>query len=112
MEVHPHHTLAALESLYRAESDALRARNLRIVILAKQGWPAPDIGRALGLSRRVVQDWVYAYNKRGLPGLEDERGAPPKPLLTAALLVVRKRMSSSAYSCSISSHDWVCQVFP
>jgi len=82
MEVQSHHSLAALEKLYRAEPIALLARNLRLVILAKRGWPAPDIGLALGLTRRVVQRWVYAYNKEGLPGLEDDRGAPPKPLLT------------------------------
>ena len=69
MEVQSHHSLAALEKLYRAESNALLARNLRLVILAKRGWPAPGIGLALGLTRRVVQRWVYAYNKEGLPGL-------------------------------------------
>jgi transposase len=82
MEVESHHSLAALEKLYRAESNAMRARNLRLIILAKQGWPATDIELALGLTRRVVQRWVYAYNKEGLPGLEDDRGAPSKPLLT------------------------------
>ena len=57
-------------------------RNLRLIILAKQGWTAPVIGMALALSRRVVQQRVYDYNEHGLEALREQRGAPPQSLLT------------------------------
>jgi len=86
MDVANHLTLAQLQQLERKERDAYRARGLRIVILARQGWTAPDIGLAMGLSRRAVQDRVYAYNAEGLAGLSDERGTALQPLLERAEL--------------------------
>lgn len=62
MDVTNHLTFAQLQQLERKEPDAYRARGLRLVILARQGWPAPDIGLSVGFSRRAVQDRVYAYN--------------------------------------------------
>ncbi len=36
----------------------------------------------MDLSRRVVQQRVYDYNEQGLSALEEQRGTPPRPLLT------------------------------
>src|SRR4051794_38865864 len=60
------------DSLQRLHEAAKQCRNTRTwprvqaVSLAKQGDTAPDIARALGLSRRAVQTWVAAYNRGGL----------------------------------------------
>lgn len=71
-----HHTLEELVTLERVERDAAQAKRMRIVILAMQGWTAPAIGMAVGLTRRVCQEWVYRYNDDGLDGLREQRGRP------------------------------------
>ncbi|MBA4030900.1 MAG: hypothetical protein C0478_08415 [Planctomyces sp.] len=45
-----------------------------IVILGIEGWTAPAIARAVGLSRRICQRWAARYNDRGLEGFDDHRG--------------------------------------
>lgn len=81
MDVADHLTLEQLQQLERKEQDVYRAKSLRIVILARQGWPAPQICMAVGLTRRAVQERVYAYNSKGLAGLSDERGTATATLL-------------------------------
>ena len=84
MDVVDHASLVELQSRQRAEKDAYVARNLQIVVLALQGWTAPAIAMAVGLTRRVVQERVYAYNEHGLAALQEQRGAPAQPLLSPA----------------------------
>jgi len=52
---------------------------VQAIVLAKQGDTAPEIARALGVSRRAVQAWVAAYNRAGLEALPDRPhpGRPP-----------------------------------
>lgn len=83
MEVKDHALLATLQARQRVEKNAYVARNFQIVILALQGWTAPAIAMAVGLTRRVVQERVYAYNEHGFAALEEQRGAPAQPLLSA-----------------------------
>ncbi|MBX3435424.1 MAG: helix-turn-helix domain-containing protein [Pirellulales bacterium] len=68
MEVKDHLPLEELKRLERIEKDADRARRLRILILAVEGWTAPAVGMAVGLSRRICQRWVRRYNEEGLAG--------------------------------------------
>ena len=82
MDVSNRLTIAELEAHQKQAKDAYFYRNLRIIVLAKLGWPAPDIGMAVGLSRRVVQQHVDDYNEHGIAALKEQRGAPPEPLLT------------------------------
>lgn len=82
MEVVVHCSLDELKKLHRAEQDVQRARKLQIVILAMQGWTAPAVATAVGLTRRVVQSHVSAFNRLGLDSIDEQRGAPPQPLLT------------------------------
>jgi transposase len=74
MEVRDHLTLEALMCLEKNEPQARRAKRLRIIILAIQGFTAPGIALSLGLSRRAVQEWVARFNREGLRGLDDRRG--------------------------------------
>ncbi len=83
MQVEGHLSLSELKRLERCEKDADRARRLRIVILGMEGWTAPAVGMAVGLSRRVGQTWVARYNAGGLDGLEDQRGSYERITLTA-----------------------------
>ena len=54
------------------------------IVLAKQGDTAPDIARALGVSRRAVQTWVAAYNRGGLDALPDRPHPGRAPILPRA----------------------------
>jgi transposase len=82
MDVSNHLPLAELQRRQRAEKDAYVARNLQIIVLALQGWTAPAVAMAVGLTRRVVQQRVYDYNEHGPAFLEEQRGAPLQPLLS------------------------------
>jgi len=75
--------LEELKRLECVEQDADRARRLRIIILGIEGWTAPAVAMAVGLSRRICQRWVARYNKEGLAGLEDRRGQEPRWPLSA-----------------------------
>jgi transposase len=82
MEVVGHLPVEELKRLERAEKDAGRSRRLRIVILGLEGWTAPAVAKAVGLTRRICQRWVARYNAEGLAGLEDRRGQEPGPKLS------------------------------
>lgn len=83
MDVSDRLSLEQLTALQKqTKNDVYFYRNLRLIILAKQGWTAPAIGLALDLSRRVVQQRVYDYNEHGLDALREQRGAPLQSLLT------------------------------
>jgi transposase len=73
MHVEDRLPLAELQRLERLEKNSSKARRIRIVILAIQGYTAPAIAMSVGLSRRICQRWVYRYNKLGFKGLEDLR---------------------------------------
>lgn len=83
MDVKGHLPLGELERLARVEKNADRARRLRIIILGLQGWTAPAVAMAVGLSRRICQRWVARYNAEGLVGLDDRRGQEPGTPLSA-----------------------------
>ena len=74
MRVVDHLSLEELEQLERQEKDADQAKRLRIVILALQGWTAPAIAMAVGLSRRITERWVARYNEEGVAGRNARRG--------------------------------------
>jgi transposase len=82
MEIRDHLTLEALLRLEKKEPQARRAKRLRIIILAIQGFTAPAIALSLGLSRRAVQEWVERFNREGLQGLCDRRGGRRRETLS------------------------------
>src|SRR6476660_10655120 len=78
------------DSLERLQEAAKQCRKthawprVQALILAKQGDTAPDIARALGVSRRAVQAWVAAYNRGGLDALPDRPHPGRAPILPRA----------------------------
>lgn len=90
MHVEDHHKLEALQREEHLETTARRRLHLRTLVLARQGWDAPRIAGAVGLSRRTVQRVVERYNHGGLAGLAIRPGRGRKPFLspqqTAAFL--------------------------
>src|SRR3954454_7763900 len=76
------------DPLDRLQEEARRYRNTRTwprvqaVILARQGDTAPQIARALGVSRRAIQSWVAAYNRGGLEALPDRPHPGRAPILS------------------------------
>ena len=98
--------LEELEKHERQEMDAKLAKRLRVVILAIRGYTAPAIAMSLGLSRRVVQRWVYRYNDEGIVGLEDRRGNRRGGALTAEQEeLLRQRLDAGA-----TPADKVCSL--
>ena len=106
MHVKPHLPLSELKRLERCEKDADRARRLRIVILGLEGWTAPAVAMAVGLSRRICQSWVRRYNDLGTEGLDDRRGQQSRsPLSPDQEEAVRRRIDSGA-----TDEDEVCSL--
>ena len=96
MHVEAHLPLEELKRLEREEKDADRARRMRIVILAVEGWTAPAVAMAVGLSRRICQRWFARYNQDGLAGLDDRRGREPQqPLSDEQEQAFRRRLCPS-----------------
>ncbi len=106
MHVELHLPLEELKRLEHREKDADRARRMRIVILAVEGWTAPAVAMAVGLSRRICQRWVARYNQEGLAGLDDRRGHEPQlPLSPEQEQVFRRRLEAGP-----ADEDSVCSL--
>jgi transposase len=106
MEVRDHATLETLRQLERRELDARRAKRLRIIILAIQGFTAPSIALTLDVSRRAIQEWVERYNREGLQGLNDRRGGNRRnPLTQEQETAFCKRLDQGA-----TPDDGVCAL--
>ena len=106
MKVKDHLPLAELKRLERIEKDAARSRRLRIVILGMKGWTAPAVAMAVGLSRRVCQNWIARYNADGLAGLEDRRGKDSQlPLSSEEEAAFRERIEAGP-----TDADQVCSL--
>lgn len=84
MHLAEHHSELELQRRFKQESLAARAKRLRTIVLAKQGFTAPEIATCTGFSPRMVQYWVARYNAEGLPGLETKPGRGRKPALPPA----------------------------
>jgi transposase len=106
MEVKDHLPLSELQRLERIEKDADRAKRLRIVILGIEGWTAPAVAMAVGLTRRICQRWVRRYNESGLAGLDDRRGRKARlPLTPQQQEQVRQRLDAGP-----TEQDEVCSL--
>jgi transposase len=74
MHVELYHTTGELKKFFRKEKNPRHAVRIRAVYLALMGKTAPQIAHVLGYARRVVQNWIYSYNRLGLDGLQDKAG--------------------------------------
>jgi putative transposase len=106
MHVESHLPLTELERLERVEKNAAKAKRLRMIILAIQGYTAPAIAMSLGPSRRICQRWLQRYNEFGLAGLEDRRGQEPRsPLSPEQEQLIRQRIAGGP-----TAADEVCSL--
>jgi transposase len=106
MNVKDHLPLSELQRLERVEKDADRAKRLRILILGIEGWTAPSVAMAVGLTRRICQRWVRRYNEDGLAGRDDRRGREPRrPLTPEHQEQVRQRLAAGP-----TAQDEVCSL--
>jgi transposase len=106
MDVANHHSERQLQSLFDRERRADRAKRLRTVLLAKQGFTAPEIATCTGFSRRMAQMWVERYNAEGLAGLETKPGRGRKPPLTPEQAErLKRRLDAGA-----TPEDGVCTL--
>jgi transposase len=82
MNVVSHHSEQQLQRLADREPRSDLAKRLRTVLMAHQGFTAPEVAICTGFSPRSVQEWVARYNREGLSGLETKAGRGRKPPLT------------------------------
>src|SRR3954469_14705447 len=81
MHIGDHDPLDRLQEAARGHRNTRTWPRVQAVLLAKQGDPAPQIARALGVSRRAVQSWVATYNRAGLEALPDRPHPGRRPIL-------------------------------
>ncbi|QDU89498.1 hypothetical protein Pla175_28890 [Pirellulimonas nuda] len=111
MRIKDHLPIEELERLARAEKDIGRFQRLRIVLLGLEGWTAPAIATAVGLSRRICQRWAARYNAEGLAGLDDRRGREPRlPIDAEQEAAFRQRIEAGPVEgdevCSLRGKDF------
>jgi transposase len=70
---------AELRSLAVTLEDADVVRRLLGIALLVDGWPRGEAGRACGMDRQTLCDWVHRYNAHGVAGLSTapRSGRPP-----------------------------------
>src|SRR3954447_3950880 len=81
MHIDDHDPLDRLQETAKEHRHTRTWPRVQAIILAKQGDTAPQIARALGVSRRAVQAWVAAYNRGGLAALPDRPHPGRAPIL-------------------------------
>ncbi len=74
MKIELYHTTDELRQLFRKEKDSRISKRIQAVYLAQMGKTAPRIATVVGYSRRCIQDWICAYNRKGIEGLQDSPG--------------------------------------
>ena len=74
MKVELYHTTDELKKMFRSETNVRVATHIRAVYLALMDKTAPQIAEMLGYTRRTIQKWVYAYNRKGIEGLKESSG--------------------------------------
>jgi len=81
MFVADHHSQDQLQGLANAIPQKRIWKRFQAVLLAKQGWMAPQIAQSLGCSLRAVKNWVAQYNRGGVEALhERSRAGRPRRL--------------------------------
>ena len=83
MNVELYQPSSELKQLFRKEKDARAAIRIPAVYLAMMGKSSPDIAQLLGYRRRTIQNWIYAYNRHGLKGLQEASGRGQRCKLNA-----------------------------
>jgi len=81
MKVELYHTTSELKKLFRKEKNPRIAVHIRAVYPALMDKTTPQIGDLLGYSRRTIQNWIYAYNRKGIQGLKESGGRGNKSKL-------------------------------
>jgi len=74
MKVELYHATDELKKMFRTEQNPRLATRFRAIYLAMMDKTAPEIAELLGYTRRTIQNWVYAYNRKGIDGLKESSG--------------------------------------
>lgn len=78
---------AEIERLTRSRTEEARlVERARIVALARAGKSAPVIAQELGISEKMVRQWLVRFNERGLDGLTDAPRSGRPPTYSAAVV--------------------------
>lgn len=100
--------VGALEELRRALRAARRARaqlRLRALLAVAQGEHVPRVAQLFHVAQRALRNWVNAYNRKGLAGLDDRRGGRRCRLTVVELERLRARLLAEP-----TAADGVCSL--
>jgi len=79
--------VAEIERLAKSRTaEARLVERARVVALARAGKGAPAIARELGVSEKMVRQWLGRFNARGLEGLADAARSGRPPIYTAEVI--------------------------
>ncbi len=79
MHLVEHHSLELLTELAKRQTKVRAWVRLQVIIRAKRGETATQVGAVMNVSRRTLQQWVHRYNTDGLEGLKDRRRSNHRP---------------------------------
>src|SRR5688572_20141524 len=103
--------IKALDDVYQHSKDGrLRQRAQIVLLAAKQGIVAAQIGRIVRLNEESVRRWLKRYEAEGIKGLKDDPRPGMAPVVTPAyraqlVAAYRRRPRSLGQPFSL----WTCQ---
>ena len=97
---------ARLEELIGAEKHADQRDRYRIALLALRGLEKLQIASLLGVCKRTVEDWAYAYRDGGIAALKMRPRGGSKPKLSGAAA----RKLAARLDAGPTAQDKVCTL--
>ena len=83
LKIRKDRTPTVLRKLAKSAHDARVSRRILAIANALDGMSREDAGRAAGMDRQTLRDWVLRYNAHGIDGLADRWNGGRPPTFTA-----------------------------
>jgi transposase len=99
--------ILALQDEIRRSDESRYDHRLHGLLLVAQGMTAPEVGRMLGDSPRMVQYWVHRFEEEGLSGLaEGDRPGRPRRLTEVQMRSVESALRRRPDEAGLSGTLW------
>lgn len=99
--------ILALQDEIRRSDESRYDHRLHGLLLVAQGMTAPEVGRMLGDSPRMVQYWVHRFDQEGLSGLaEGDRPGRPRRLTELQMKAVEAALRKTPEDMGLTGHLW------
>jgi transposase len=78
-----HLTRDDLEERYRKEKDSRLRERLQAILLLYEGKKTGDVASIVRRARSTIENWIGAWNERGIDGLVPDFTGGPKPRMAS-----------------------------